>query len=189
MPAFGEDGFRKLLSEGAIFANAHYQHANTETIVGHATLATGAHPSVHGMTGNVWHDAVTDELSYNIEDAEYLPLPTRETSRTGDQVDPAQLLARTTGRSPRAILAETLADKILAYTGGKSKVFAISNKDRSAVAMSGKGGKAFWMSTDTGDYGTTSYYYDEYPAWVSGWNALRTAEQYAGSSWNLLRRC
>jgi predicted AlkP superfamily pyrophosphatase or phosphodiesterase len=54
---FGEGGFRYLLDNGAVFANSHYQHANTETIVGHATLATGAHPSVHGMTGNVWYDA------------------------------------------------------------------------------------------------------------------------------------
>ena len=56
-PHFGEGGFRHLLENGAVFANAHYRHANTETIVGHATLATGAHPSVHGMTGNVWYDA------------------------------------------------------------------------------------------------------------------------------------
>jgi predicted AlkP superfamily pyrophosphatase or phosphodiesterase len=54
---FGEGGFRYLLENGAVFANAHYRHANTETIVGHATLATGAHPSIHGMTGNVWYDA------------------------------------------------------------------------------------------------------------------------------------
>jgi len=43
---FGEGGFQYLLDNGAVFANAHYQHANTETIVGHATLATGAQPSV-----------------------------------------------------------------------------------------------------------------------------------------------
>ncbi|MHC5048894.1 MAG: alkaline phosphatase family protein, partial [Planctomycetota bacterium] len=49
---FSEGGFRSLIENGTVFANAHYRHANTETIVGHATLATGAHPSVHGMTGN-----------------------------------------------------------------------------------------------------------------------------------------
>ena len=185
MPAFGEGGFRRLLDDGAVFANAHYQHANTETIVGHATLATGAHPSVHGMTGNVWHDADADELSYNIEDPDFLPLPTREVSRAGDQVDPAQMLARTTGRSPRAILAETLADKMLSYSGGRSKIFALSNKDRSAVALGGQGGKAFWMSTDTGDFGTTSYYYEQYPDWVADWNAERNAEKYADTDWSL----
>jgi len=45
----GEGGFRYLLDNGVVYANAHHAHANTETIVGHATLATGAHPSVHGL--------------------------------------------------------------------------------------------------------------------------------------------
>ncbi len=61
----GAGGFRYLLDSGMVFANAHYQHANTETIVGHATLATGAQPAVHGMLGNVWYDASADALSYN----------------------------------------------------------------------------------------------------------------------------
>ena len=109
---FGDGGFRYLKQNGTVFANAHYQHANTETIVGHATLATGAQPSVHGMTGNVWLDAETGELAYNIEDENYPLLPSREQAKTGDQVDPAQKLARTQGRSPRALLAETFSDKL-----------------------------------------------------------------------------
>ena len=55
----GEGGFRYLLEEGIVYGNAHHAHANTETIVGHATLATGAHPAAHGMIGNVWLDRGT----------------------------------------------------------------------------------------------------------------------------------
>ena len=183
---FDDGGFRYLLANGAVFTNAHYQHANTETIVGHATLATGAHPSMHGMTGNVWHDAVADELAYNIEDPDHLPLPVRDVELSGDQVDPAQLLARTTGRSPRALLAETLSDKMLSYSGKQAKVFAVSGKDRSAVALAGHGGKAFWMSTNSGDFVTTTYYYDAYPEWVASWNAERKAEKFADTYWTLL---
>jgi predicted AlkP superfamily pyrophosphatase or phosphodiesterase len=182
----GEGGFRYLMDNGAVFANAHYQHANTETIVGHATLATGAHPSVHGMTGNVWYDAAAGELSYNIEDADSPILPVRESQQSGEQVDPAQRLARTQGRSPKALLAETLADKLLAFSAGQSKVFAVSGKDRSAVALAGRGGKAFWMSTDSGDFVTSSWYYSAYPPWVGEWNAARKAAKYAGSEWKLL---
>jgi len=183
---FGEGGFRYLLDNGAVFANAHYQHANTETIVGHATLATGAHPSVHGMTGNVWYDAESGELAYNIEDPDSPILPVREGQQKGDQVDPAQKLSRTQGRSPQTLLAETLADKLLAYSAGKSQVFAISGKDRSAVALAGKGGKAFWMSTDSGDFVTSTWYYGAYPKWVAQWNAQRKASAHAGTTWELL---
>ncbi len=183
---FTEGGFRYLLDKGTVFANAHYQHANTETIVGHATLATGAHPSVHGMTGNVWYDAEAGELSYNIEDADHPLLSVREEQMTGDQVDPAQRLARTKGRSPRALLAETLTDKLLSYTGGRAKVYGVSGKDRSAVAMAGQGGKAFWFSTDSGDFVTSTWYYDAYPDWVAAWNAERKADRNAETSWSLL---
>jgi len=183
---FDEGGFRYLLENGAVFANAHYQHANTETIVGHATLATGAHPSVHGMTGNVWYDAEAGELAYNIEDPDSPMLPVRDEQQSGDQVDPAQKLSRTQGRSPETLLAETLADKLLAWSGGKSRAFGVSGKDRSAVALAGKGGKAFWMSTDSGDFVTSAWYYDSYPDWVAEWNAQRKASAHAGTQWQLL---
>ena len=97
---FDKSGFNYLLNSGVVYKNAHYQHANTETIVGHTTLATGAHPSVHGMTGNAWFDVETGELAYNIEDPEYPLLPTRSDESKGDQLDPSQKLARSKGRSP-----------------------------------------------------------------------------------------
>jgi hypothetical protein len=53
---FGDGGFRYLMDEGIHYTNAHYQHANTETIVGHVSLATGTVPAAHGMLGNVWFD-------------------------------------------------------------------------------------------------------------------------------------
>jgi hypothetical protein len=38
---FGSGGFRYLMEKGIYYDNARYQHANTETIVGHVALATG----------------------------------------------------------------------------------------------------------------------------------------------------
>ena len=63
----GEGGLRYLLEEGIHYNNAHHAHANTETIVGHVTLATGAHPAAHGMIGNIWFDRTTGVTTYNIE--------------------------------------------------------------------------------------------------------------------------
>jgi len=182
---FGKDGFFYLMKKGIVYTNAQYQHANTETIVGHATLATGTFPSQHGMIGNVWFDREAGELAYNIEDADAPLLPTREESAEGEQVDPAQKLARTKGRSPAALLAPTFGDGLAAYYRGQAKIFGVAGKDRSAVAMAGKVGKAFWFSTDTGDFITSKYYYDKYPTWVQSWNQQRKAEKYAGSEWKL----
>ncbi len=80
------------MQQGVVYTNAHYQHANTETIVGDATLATGAFPSEHGMIGNVWFDREAGGLAYNVEDSKHLLIPTRETDTKGEQVDPAQKL-------------------------------------------------------------------------------------------------
>ena len=183
---FGKGGFRFLMEKGTYYTNAHYQHANTETIVGHTTLATGAFPSVHGMVGNVWFDREAGELAYNIEDADHPIIATRENETKGEQVDPAQKKSRTQGRSPAVILAPTFGDGLAAYYGGRSKIFGVSGKDRSAVSMAGHAGKAFWFSTNTGDFVTSTYYYGTYPAWVSQWNTRRQAERYSGKSWSLL---
>ena len=157
---FSKGGFRLLIKKGAYFTNAHYQHANTETIAGHTTLATGTFPSQHGMVGNVWFDREAGELAYNIEDPDHPLIPTREDESQGEQVDPAQKKSRTQGRSPAAILVPTFGDGLAAYYGGRSKIFGVSGKDRSAVAMAGHVGKAFWYSANTGDFVTSTYYYD-----------------------------
>ena len=183
---FGKGGFRLLMEKGAYYTNAHYQHANTETIVGHTTLATGTFPSLHGMIGNVWFDREAGELAYNIEDPDSPIIPTRKNESKGEQVDPAQKKSRTQGRSPAVILAPTFGDGLAAYYGGRSKIFGVSGKDRAAVSMAGHAGKAFWFSTNTGDFVTSTYYYDTYPDWVSQWNAQRKAEGYSGKSWSLL---
>ena len=182
----GEGGFNYLLTQGAIYTNVHYLHANTETIVGHTTLATGATPAVHGMVGNVWYSAVTGELGYNIEDPNALLIPTRELANEGAQVDPAQLRATTSGRSPMGILAPTFSDTLKVAGGGKAKVFGISGKDRSAVALAGKTGIAYWYSTDTGDFQSSTYYMNEYPQWVRVWNEQGIAEAHGGQQWTLL---
>jgi predicted AlkP superfamily pyrophosphatase or phosphodiesterase len=52
--------------------------------------------------------------------------------------------------------------------------------------MAGHVGKAFWYSTNNGDFITSTYYYEDYPEWVSKWNEQRKAEKYAGKSWELL---
>jgi predicted AlkP superfamily pyrophosphatase or phosphodiesterase len=96
----GTGGFRYLLENGIVYEDAHHAHSNTETIVGHATLATGAHPSAHGLIGNVWLDRASGELTYNIEDARYPLLTAGADVDRSTEIDPTQKAARTEGRSP-----------------------------------------------------------------------------------------
>jgi predicted AlkP superfamily pyrophosphatase or phosphodiesterase len=186
MKGMGEGGFRYLMKQGIWYANANYTHANTETIVGHAILATGAQPSVNGMIGNVWLDRETGKLTYNVEDANYRSLSAGAGVDKATELDPTQKIASTDGRSPASILVSTFGDELASYTAGKSKVFGVSIKDRGAVSMAGHAGKAFWFSKKSGEFITSSYYYEQYPNWVEVWNKKKLPHAYSGKSWELL---
>ena len=182
----GEGGFRYLLQNGVVFSNAHHAHANTETIVGHATLATGAYPSAHGMVGNVWFDRVAGRLVYNIEDSRYRLLTSGGDVDQKTEIDPTQRLARSGGRSPASILVSTFGDELVIHSAANAKVFGVSVKDRGAVSMAGHAGKAFWFSKKSGEFVTSSFYYERYPEWVSEWNAGKALGRFADTSWELL---
>ena len=183
----GDGGFRYFLEEGLAFGNAHHAHANTETIVGHATLATGAHPSAHGMIGNIWFDRGTGSLTYNIEDNRYTLLTAGADVDDDTEIDPTQKAAGTDGRSPAAILVSTFGDELSIHTAGKAKVFGVSIKDRGAVSFAGHAGKAFWFSKSAGEFVTSSFYYDKYPEWVTAFNKSDPSSRYADTSWELLQ--
>ena len=100
-------------------------------------------------------------------------------------MDPAQAAAVASGRSPKNILASTFGDELYKSNNGRSKVIGISGKDRSAVAMAGHTGAAYWMSVATGAYETSTYYHDTYPDWVLDWNAERPADAVFGGEWAL----
>ena len=179
-------GFRYLWDKGLVYSNAHHAHANTETIVGHATLATGAHPALHGMVANVWIDRESGHTTYAIEDPEYRLVSTGAGVDAKTEIDHTQRAAKSEGRSPARILVSTFSDELKSHTAGKAKVFGVSVKDRGAVALAGHAGKAFWFSKALGEFVSSNYYYDQYPQWVVDWNAKKQALQYAGKTWQLL---
>ncbi len=91
----GKGGFRYLLEKGTHYNNAHYQHANTETAVGHATLATGADPARHGIVANVGIDQKTGNSVYCTEDDRHHIIGSTPKPHKG--VSPRNLLASTSG--------------------------------------------------------------------------------------------
>ena len=183
---FGKGGFRYLMEQGTVYLDATHRHANTETVVGHATLATGADPAIHGMIGNVWLDRATNEVRYNVEDPRYPLLITGAGVDQGSELDPTQRAARTDGRSPSAMLVSTFGDELTLRYGGQPKVFGVSVKDRGAITMAGHTGKAFWFSKQAGAFITSRFYYDAMPTWADEWNRSDRVGTYAGSAWELL---
>src|SRR5919112_1140604 len=64
-----EGGIKRLLTDGAVFTNANLEHYPTVTAVGHATMLSGATPSVSGIIGNDWFDRATRASVTSVSDS------------------------------------------------------------------------------------------------------------------------
>ncbi len=183
----GKGGFRYLFDKGLHYSNAQYEHGNTETIVGHTSLATGTTPALHGMVGNIWFDKDEKRLIYNVEDSRYHLLGANADVDKSSEIDPTQRVALADGRSPRALLTSTFSDELAYAYNGKAKIFAVSVKDRGAIPLAGQTGKAFWFSKAAGEFITSNYYYERYPQWVIDWNNASPLSRYSGKAWELMK--
>jgi predicted AlkP superfamily pyrophosphatase or phosphodiesterase len=168
----GPSGFRYLMENGTVFTNAHYCHATTSTAPGHATLSTGGNPPQHGIAGNDWYDAATRQSVNNTQDSRYPIIGTPPGTMEG--------------RSPHKLKSSTFGDELVLSSAGSSRVFSVSIKDRSAVLLAGRLGKAWWYSKTSGQFVTSTFYSEIYPDWVQKWNSSGHADQYRTASWDLL---
>ena len=168
---FGPGGLRRLLEQGASFCNAHQAHGVTVTAVGHSAVLSGAYPYRHGIIGNNWTDAAGRSV-YCTEDTryQYIGAPTEEHD----------------GTSPANLRVDTLGDQLRYASGNRSKVIAISGKDRGAILLAGKTGTAYMYMEKTGDFASSTYYMREHPAWVQRYNAGKPQDRYYGQSWRPL---
>lgn len=168
---FGADGFRYLMDKGVIYTNAHYDHSTTFTAVGHATLYTGGYAAQHGLAGNDWYNPATGKRVYCVEDDQHVFIGKKPKAHKGT--------------SPRNLTSTTIGDELVIATGGKSRSFAVSIKDRGAILPGGHLGKAFWYSSGSGKFVTSTYYYSDYPEWVKAWNKKDYAGKYKEVTWTL----
>ena len=79
-PLFGPGGFNRLLEGGAVFTDCRFDYVTTMTGPGHATLLTGAYPSLHGIIENYWYDRETKRRVYCVEDLHTRTVASRQTA-------------------------------------------------------------------------------------------------------------
>src|SRR6476661_4856678 len=164
---FGPNGFRRLMRDGASWTQSNYDHIPTYTAPGHGTMMTGAYPAESGIIGNEWLDRASGK---------------RITSVTDESVKllgggPTEIAS-----SPSRLMASTVGDELRLATNDRSKVIGISVKDRSAILPAGRhANAAYWFSTTTGNMVSSTYYFNQLPAWVNTFNAARPADKYFGA--------
>lgn len=168
---FGQGGLRRLMEQGASFTNVHQAHGVTVTAIGHTAVLTGAYPYRHGIIGNNWIDA-NGRLVYCTEDARYRYINEETTEHDGT--------------SPAKLRVDTLGDQLRYASGNRSKVVAVSGKDRGAILLAGKTGTAYMFMDKTGDFASSSYYMQQHPAWAERFNAAKPQDRYYATSWKPL---
>ncbi len=139
-------GLRVLLEESRVETACRYRHLNTETAPGHASLSTGALPSVHGIVGNRWCEVGRDGLL-----------------RTEGAVAAPHGEARADGRVPAVgpyrLRVPTLGDRLVESSPG-ARVVSVGGKDRAAILLAGKDPRhvVYWQALPSGRFETSAYY-------------------------------
>ena len=148
-------GFRRLKTKGFQFGNTFVDHAPTTSMPGHATIATGAIPSHHGILEGSWGEIVNGKLTMtsSVQDAAY---------RIVGYPD-------VVGASPKKFLVTGLADWLRA-ADPRSEVVGLGGEYGPILHLAKARGHAFWYSPDIGRYVTSTFYADAYPAWVQTFN-------------------
>jgi predicted AlkP superfamily pyrophosphatase or phosphodiesterase len=129
-------GLGRLARQGTVYPSGYQSHGMTETCPGHSTLLTGKYPNKTGIVANDFYDLATGKKTYCL-------------------ADPSVVLANDPsggGRlaSPKLLMADTYGDWLKAVSP-KSRVYAVSGKDRGAINMAGhKADGVFWLETRFG---------------------------------------
>ena len=168
---FGEQGFKRLMNEGFMLKNAHYNYVPTETGPGHASIYTGTTPSVHGIVGNDWYDRTTKQNVNCVGDPNQKAVGTD----VGGAVSPSRLLST------------TITDELKLATQQRAKVVGVSIKDRGATLPAGHTPDgAYWFDGKTGSMITSTYYKEKLPDWVTKFNSQKLVDKYLNQVWNTL---
>ena len=171
-PEFGPDGFNRLLREGFQCRNTHYNYIPTVTGPGHSSVYTGTTPRYHGIVGNSWYSRQLRHDVYCTDDTTVQLVGT----------------AKGMGVSARNQLSTTLGDELKMTYGGRSRVLALSLKDRASALPAGHmADGAYWFDTNTGDFISSTYYVPKLPAWVADFNAQKKADAYRQQTWSPLK--
>ena len=161
-----QSGLKTLLQNGAVFTEAKYRHANTETGPGHSVILSGRHASHSGIIANGWYDTFLKKGVNVVDDPLQKPL-----GGEGRAASPTNFIGFTLGDALKSRFPET-------------KVVGVSGKDRSAILLAGKlADGAFWYERAEGKFITSTYYMKQPPAWLLAWNNKRFPDQFFGKEW------
>jgi predicted AlkP superfamily pyrophosphatase or phosphodiesterase len=166
---YSEGGFKRLMNDGFMLKNAHYNYAPTVTGPGHASVYTGTTPSIHGIISNEWYDKNLRKVVNCVSDPDQQSVGTNQSAPSA---------------SPWRMLTSTVTDELRLSSQKRSKVIGIALKDRGAILPAGHmPNGAYWYDSQSGRFVTSTYYMSKLPSWVEKFNQRNLPEQYLSQEW------
>jgi hypothetical protein len=163
------EGLLYLAERGTTFMNARTASAPTVTATGHATVCSGATASQHGIVANMFFDRKHGIVQEAAADS------TTQVVRTPSMLpnDPLSRVESASSSEAR-LMTPSISDALHDWSGGQSKTFSVSIKDRGAVFCGGKHSLGvYWYDYQSGTMVTSSRYKKELPEWVNMFNKNR----------------
>src|SRR5262245_73572 len=160
-------GLKRLVNEGAVFENAAYPYEATVTCAGHATIATGTYPHLHGIIQNAWWERESGAVVTCTQDPRVRGIGYGVAFQGGDSA----------WREMRPTYSDIMRER-----GGHIVTLAI--KDRSAIMLAGHGGDAVtWLSEALGGWVTSTAFAKEPLPGVAAFASANPITADAGKSW------
>ncbi|MDR1543440.1 MAG: alkaline phosphatase family protein [Prevotellaceae bacterium] len=171
---YGNDGFKRLLSQGFSCENTMLNYIPTYTAIGHSSIYTGSVPSIHGIAGNDFIRQQTGEWVYCSQDTSVKAVGIPD-CKAGKM-------------SPKNLQTTTITDELKLATNFRSKVIGVAIKDRGSILPAGHAADAaYWYNGDSGKWITSTFYRRDLPDWLQKFNAEKNpSTRYLEQDWNTL---
>lgn len=163
-PLYGEGGFKRLLSQGRVYANVSYPFSPLDRASAVTAVVTGTTPYYNSIVGEQWLAKETLRPVYCVDDIKQSGLQTRN------------------GSSPRNMSVSSIGDELKVATAGKAMVYSVAPFRDAAILSAGHAADgAFWIDDDNGQWCSTTYFFKTMPSWVVAYNSIHSVASTIGS--------
>lgn len=151
-PMMAPSGFKRMLHQGKVYPSVKFPLTPINGASATMSIFTAAYPEVHGIedrsvyirSKNLWQPALWDESTHGVY--------------TRDQL------------SPKAILVNTLGDRLKEASAGSALVYSVGINAEEAMAGAGtQADGCFWLDDRVGAWATSSFY-PQMPQYIDRYN-------------------
>jgi hypothetical protein len=166
---FDQNGFKKIIAQGANCNNVSYNIVSGGNASDIATVMTGTTPYYNGIVGNNYYNKDEDEIQSILQDEDQIGIGTKQTL------------------SAHKLLSSTIVDEIMLAYPEKSKSYAVALNPEEAIMLGGHTAKSVaWIDDINMKWITTGYYTDGLSHWADEMNVNGTFKNYMSRKWEPL---